>query len=143
MLPSISSPYSTTITLAFLVKEYLSRKKVSVCSADGSFSPLQIYDIVIGDITIRYNRTFYADFTLPYTESGIAMVVPVRDSRNKNTWIFLKPLAPGMWFGSIVFFIYTGVVVLILEFLGNNENVRGPIPRQLGIMIFFSIFEES
>jgi ionotropic glutamate receptor len=104
---------------------------------------LQKYDIVIGDITIRYNRTLYADFTLPYTESGIAMIVPVRDSRNKNTWIFLKPLAPGMWSGSIVFFIYTGVVVLILEFLGNNENVRGPIPRQLGIMIFFSIFEES
>ncbi|XP_048551638.1 glutamate receptor 2.8-like, partial [Triticum urartu] len=104
---------------------------------------LKKYDIVIGDITIRYNRTFYADFTLPYTESGIAMVVPVRDSINKNTWIFLKPLEPGMWFGSIVFFIYTGVVVLILEFLGNNENVRGPIPRQLGIMIFFSIFEEK
>ncbi|KAF7072638.1 hypothetical protein CFC21_077742 [Triticum aestivum] len=104
---------------------------------------LEKYDIVIGDITIRYNRTFYADFTLPYTESGIAMVVPVRDSINKNTWVFLKPLEPGMWFGSIVFFIYTGVVVLILEFLGNNENVRGPIPRQLGIMIFFSIFEEK
>ncbi|KAK1631000.1 hypothetical protein QYE76_005315 [Lolium multiflorum] len=72
---------------------------------------LKIYDIVIGDITIRYNRTLYADFTLPYTESGIAMVVPVRDSRNKNTWIFLKPLAPGMWFGSIVFFIYTEELV--------------------------------
>ncbi|XP_044948368.1 glutamate receptor 2.8-like [Hordeum vulgare subsp. vulgare] len=102
---------------------------------------LKIYDIVIGDITIRYNRTFYVDFTLPYTESGIAMIVPVRDSINRNTWIFLKPLAPGMWFGSVVFFIYTGVVVLILEFLGNNKNVRGPIPSQLGIMIFFSIFE--
>ncbi|KAK3130095.1 hypothetical protein QOZ80_6BG0488810 [Eleusine coracana subsp. coracana] len=103
---------------------------------------LKMYDIVIGDITIRYNRTLYADFTLPYTESGIAMVVPVRDRVNKNTWIFLKPLTPGMWFGSIMFFIYTGVVVLLLEFLGNNENVRGPIPKQLGIMIFFSVFEE-
>ncbi|XP_047046501.1 glutamate receptor 2.8-like [Lolium rigidum] len=72
---------------------------------------LKKYDIVIGDITIRYNRTFYADFTLPYTESGIAMIVPVRDSRNKNTWIFLKPLAPGMWSGSIVFFIYTEELV--------------------------------
>ncbi|KAM3275469.1 hypothetical protein ACQJBY_044065 [Aegilops geniculata] len=72
---------------------------------------LEKYDIVIGDITIRYNRTFYADFTLPYTESGIAMVVPVRDSINKNTWIFLKPLEPGMWFGSIVFFIYTEELV--------------------------------
>lgn len=104
---------------------------------------MQVYDIVIGDITIRYNRTFYADFTVPYTESGIAMVVPVRDSVNKNTWIFLKPLTPAMWLGSIVFFIYTGVVVLSLEFLGNNRHVRGPIPRQLGIMLFSPLFEES
>ncbi|RCV11765.1 hypothetical protein SETIT_2G212400v2 [Setaria italica] len=103
---------------------------------------LKVYDIVIGDITIRYNRTFYADFTVPYTESGIAMVVPVKDSVKKNTWIFLKPLTPGMWLGSIVFFIYTGVVVLSLEFLGNNKHVRGTIPRQLGIMIFFPLFEE-
>ncbi|XP_037441457.1 glutamate receptor 2.8-like [Triticum dicoccoides] len=72
---------------------------------------LKIFDIVIGDITIRYNRTFYVDLTLPYTETGIAMVVPVRDSINKNTWIFLKPLAPGMWFGSAVFFIYTEELV--------------------------------
>uniref|UniRef100_M8CGC7 Glutamate receptor n=1 Tax=Aegilops tauschii TaxID=37682 RepID=M8CGC7_AEGTA len=72
---------------------------------------LEIYDIAIGDITIRYNRTFYVDFTLPYTESGIAMIVPVRDSINRNTWIFLKPLAPGMWFGSVVFFIYTEELV--------------------------------
>lgn len=107
------------------------------------FHCIQIYDIVIGDITIRYNRTLYADFTVPYTESGIAMVVPVRDSINKNTWIFLKPLTPGMWLGSIAFFIYTGVVVFSLEFLGNNQNVRRPIPRQLGILIFFSLFEES
>uniref|UniRef100_A0A453KW36 Ionotropic glutamate receptor C-terminal domain-containing protein n=1 Tax=Aegilops tauschii subsp. strangulata TaxID=200361 RepID=A0A453KW36_AEGTS len=66
---------------------------------------LEIYDIAIGDITIRYNRTFYVDFTLPYTESGIAMIVPVRDSINRNTWIFLKPLAPGMWFGSVLVFL--------------------------------------
>ncbi|KAF8695339.1 hypothetical protein HU200_037569 [Digitaria exilis] len=98
---------------------------------------LKVYDIVIGDITIRYNRTFYADFTVPYTESGIAMVVPVRDSVNKNTWIFLKPLTPSMWFGSVVFFIYTGLtdclyrpldqlqptVNDIQELLKSGENV--------------------
>ncbi|KAL6846532.1 hypothetical protein ACP4OV_023980 [Aristida adscensionis] len=106
-------------------------------------SPLEKFDIAIGDITIRYNRTFYVDFTVPYTESGIAMVVPVKESVNKNTWIFLKPLTSGMWFATIAIFIYTGVVLLSLEFLGNNKNVRGSIPRQLGIMIFFAIGDKG
>jgi len=55
-------------------------------------------------MTIRYNRSLYVDFTLPYPESGIAMVVPVKESINKNAWIFLKPLTPDMWFGTIMLF---------------------------------------
>ena len=102
---------------------------------------MQKYDTAVGDIAITYNRTFYVDFTVPYTESGIAMVVPVKESVNKDTWIFLKPLTPGMWFATIAIFLYTGVVLLSLELLGNNENVRGPITRQLGMIIFFSIGE--
>nr|AGT17372.1 hypothetical protein SHCRBa_233_B18_R_10 [Saccharum hybrid cultivar R570] len=104
---------------------------------------LKKYDIAVGDITIRYNRSLYVDFTQPYTESGIAMVVPVRESINKNTWIFLKPLTPGMWIGTIILFIYTGIVIWLLELLGNNKAIHGPVPRQLATMIYFSLFEES
>lgn len=105
--------------------------------------PLQKYDIAIGDITIRYNRTLYVDFTIPYTESGVAMIVPVKDDNN-NMWIFLKPLSSGMWFGSIILFIYTGSVVWLLERLNGNGHVHGPFSlKQLGILMFFSIFEES
>ena len=108
-----------------------------------SFTPWQEYDIAVGDITIRYNRSLHVDFTLPYTESGIAMVVPVKESVDKNAWIFLKPLTPGMWFGTIMLFIYTGTVIWLLELLGNNKSVHGPIPQQLATMIYFSLFEES
>ena len=94
-------------------------------------------------MTIRYNRSLYVDFTLPYPESGIAMVVPVKESVDKNAWIFLKPLTPGMWFGTIILFIYTGIVIWLLELLGNNKSVHGPIPQQLATMIYFSLFEES
>jgi glutamate receptor, ionotropic, plant len=106
---------------------------------------LQRYDIAIGDTTIRYNRTFYVDFTVPYTESGMAMIVPVKTKNvNGNMWIFLKPLSKGMWFGSIMFFIYTGVVIWILERLNGNGYLHGPFSfKQLGILIFFSISEES
>lgn len=104
---------------------------------------LQIYDAAIGDITIRYNRTSYADFTLPYTESGVAMIVPVKNDKNKNTWVFLKPLTTDLWFGSIAFFIYTGIVIWLLERRINNAELTGSFFRQLGIAIYFSFFADS
>ncbi|URE08206.1 hypothetical protein MUK42_04415 [Musa troglodytarum] len=36
---------------------------------------MQKYDAVVGDVTIRANRSLYVDFTLPFTESGVSMVV--------------------------------------------------------------------
>ncbi|CAM0951454.1 unnamed protein product [Alopecurus aequalis] len=105
---------------------------------------LQKYDIAVADITVRYNRTMYVDFTIPYTESGVGMIVPVKEDMIKNMWIFLKPLSTGMWFGSIIFFIYTGMAVWLLEYLNGNEHVHGPFSlKQLGITMFFSIFEEK
>uniref|UniRef100_A0A0E0M1H9 Ionotropic glutamate receptor C-terminal domain-containing protein n=1 Tax=Oryza punctata TaxID=4537 RepID=A0A0E0M1H9_ORYPU len=103
---------------------------------------LGVYDAAIGDITIRYNRTSYVDFTLPYTESGVAMIVPVKDDRDKNTWVFLKPLTTGLWFGSIAFFIYTAIVIWLLERRINNAELTGSFLRQLGIAIYFSFFAD-
>uniref|UniRef100_A0A0E0IJV5 Glutamate receptor n=1 Tax=Oryza nivara TaxID=4536 RepID=A0A0E0IJV5_ORYNI len=85
---------------------------------------LQNYDIAVGDITVRYNRTSYVDFTMPYTESGVAMIVPVKENKNNDMWIFLKPLSRGMWCGSTIFFIYTGFVVWLLERLNGNGHLH-------------------
>ncbi|KAM7480973.1 hypothetical protein LguiB_005556 [Lonicera macranthoides] len=62
-------------------------------SAAGSYDELvyQVFlgnfDAVVGDVTIRANRSKYVDFTLPFTESGINMIVPVKDRKAKNAWI--------------------------------------------------------
>ena len=105
---------------------------------------LQRYDIAIGDITIIYNRTPFVDFTIPYTESGVGMIVPVKETVKKNMWIFTKPLSKGMWFGSIMFTMYTTIVVWMLEHLNGNTHLHGPFSlRQLEILMSFSIFEES
>ncbi|KAM3024960.1 hypothetical protein ACUV84_038573 [Puccinellia chinampoensis] len=103
---------------------------------------LQKIDIAVGDITVRYNRTLYVDFTIPYTESGVGMIVPVKEDMIKNMWIFMKPLSTGMWFGSIILFMYTGLVIWLLEYLNGNEHVHGPFSlKQLGVIMFFTIFE--
>ncbi|XP_044947622.1 glutamate receptor 2.8-like [Hordeum vulgare subsp. vulgare] len=85
---------------------------------------LQKYDMAVADITIRYNRSLYVDFTVPYTETGVGMIVPVKENMNTDMWLFLKPLSTTMWFGTIMFFMYTGVVVWLLEYLIGNEHAH-------------------
>ncbi|KAJ0090984.1 hypothetical protein Patl1_12655 [Pistacia atlantica] len=55
------------------------------------------FDVVVGDTTIVANRSRFVDFTLPYIESGVSMIVPIKDSDKKNAWVFLKPLTRDLW----------------------------------------------
>ncbi|XP_062098477.1 glutamate receptor 2.8-like [Humulus lupulus] len=95
------------------------------------------YDAVVADLTIRANRTKYVDFTLPYTESGVAMVVPMKDHKTKSAWIFLKPLTWDLWVTILCFFLFIGFVVWVLEHR-INEDFRGPPSHQIGTSFWFS-----
>ncbi|KAF4358549.1 hypothetical protein F8388_014320 [Cannabis sativa] len=86
---------------------------------------------VVADITIRANRSQYVDFTLPYTDSGVVMVVPMKDHKRKSPWIFLKPLTWDLWVTTFGFFLFTGFVVWVLEHQ-INEEFRGPPSHQIG-----------
>ncbi|KAM2150186.1 hypothetical protein ACFX1R_044799 [Malus domestica] len=95
------------------------------------------FDALAADTTIRANRSLYVDFTLPYTESGVVMVVPMKDGKSKNAWIFLKPLTWDLWLTSSCFFIFIGFVVWVLEHR-INEEFRGPPLHQVGTSFWFS-----
>ncbi|KAE8784567.1 Glutamate receptor 2.9 [Hordeum vulgare] len=95
------------------------------------------YDVVVGDITILANRSLYVDFTLPYTESGVRMLVPVRDQRQKTAWTFLNPLTADLWLGFGAFFVFTGFVVWCIEHR-TNKDFRGPPGSQIGSIFYFS-----
>ncbi|RWW80845.1 hypothetical protein BHE74_00010793 [Ensete ventricosum] len=97
----------------------------------------QKYDAVVGDVTITANRSMFVDFTLPYTVSGVSMVVPLRDQHSKNAWIFLKPLTADLWLVSAAFFVFTGAVVWTLEHRRNVE-FQGTPGQQLGTVFYFS-----
>ncbi|KAM5548452.1 hypothetical protein ABKV19_000059 [Rosa sericea] len=109
----------------------------------GSYNDLvyQVYlgkfDVVVGDTTIRANRSLYVDFTMPYTESGVVMVVPIIDRTSKNAWVFLKPLTWDLWLTTFCFFLFTGFVVWVLEHR-INEDFRGPPSHQFGTSVWFS-----
>lgn len=96
----------------------------------------QKFDIVVGDITITANRSLYVDFTLPYTESGVTMVVPVRNER-RNAWVFLRPLTTDLWVASLCAFIFIAFSIWVLEHRINDE-FRGPPLHQAGTSLFYS-----
>ena len=98
---------------------------------------MQKYDAVVGDITIVARRSLYVDFTLPYMESVVSMLVLEKDDESKNLWIFLKPLSINLWLTTGVAFIFTGLVIWVLEHRVNTE-FRGPPKQQLGLILWFS-----
>ncbi|CBI17828.3 unnamed protein product, partial [Vitis vinifera] len=98
---------------------------------------LQVFDAVVGDVTITANRSLYVDFTLPYTELGVGMVVPIEIGKAKNMWIFLEPLTVDLWLVSGAFFILTGCIVWFIERKINDE-FKGSRAQQVGMILWYS-----
>ena len=92
---------------------------------------------MVGDITIVYNRSLYIDYTLPFTESGVSMIVPIVDNNSKNAWVFMKPLTRDLWVTSFLFFVFIAFVVWVLEHR-INEDFRGSASDQAGTSFWFS-----
>ncbi|KAJ8634678.1 hypothetical protein MRB53_008945 [Persea americana] len=93
-------------------------------------------DAAVGDITIIANRSSFVDFTFPYTESGVTMVVLARENKSR-AWIFLKPLHWDLWLMTGLAFMFTGFAVWVLEHR-VNEEFRGPLHDQIGVILWFS-----
>ncbi|KAG6585513.1 Glutamate receptor 2.5, partial [Cucurbita argyrosperma subsp. sororia] len=95
------------------------------------------FDAVVGDITIRANRSTYIDYTLPFTASGVVMVVPMKTEKNTNAWVFLKPLTWKLWALTAGFFLFIALVVWILEHR-VNEEFRGSSLDQICTSLWYS-----
>ncbi|KAF8035510.1 hypothetical protein BT93_C1515 [Corymbia citriodora subsp. variegata] len=103
---------------------------------------LQKFDAVVGDMGIVANRSSYVDFTLPYSETGVAMVVAIKDDERRNMWVFLKPLSWNLWLTTGLAFIFTGFVVWLLEHR-TNEEFGGHRRQQIGSILLFAHREKT
>ncbi|KAL7159597.1 hypothetical protein ABFS83_01G038600 [Erythranthe nasuta] len=95
------------------------------------------YDAVAGDVTILGNRSQYVDFTLPFIESGVTMVVPIPEDKKGNTWILVKPLTWELWSTIFFFFVIIGILVWLLE-RPENRDFRGSGWDQFCMIFWFS-----
>ncbi|XP_026397111.1 glutamate receptor 2.7-like [Papaver somniferum] len=74
------------------------------------------FDAVVGDVTIIASRSKYVDFSQPYTDSGVRMIIQRTDEKFTNgRWWFLWPWTLDLWFTTIAFFLSTGFFVWMLK----------------------------
>eukprot|EP00253_Pinus_taeda_P013220 PITA_13220 len=95
------------------------------------------FDAAVGDFTILANRSIYVDFTQPYFESGLVMVVPIKAANPSNAWTFVLPFTRAMWGTTGAFFVFTGLVVWLLEHK-VNDTFRGKPKAQITTFLWFS-----
>ncbi|KAH7544923.1 hypothetical protein FEM48_Zijuj01G0037400 [Ziziphus jujuba var. spinosa] len=93
------------------------------------------YDGAIGDITILHNRSKIVEFTQPYTESGLSLIVPVKP--RGSAFLIVKPFTWEMWMTSVIIFLYTMFVVWFLEH-PNNPEFGGTWKNQIGTTLWFT-----
>ncbi|XP_077229580.1 glutamate receptor 2.7-like isoform X2 [Tasmannia lanceolata] len=99
---------------------------------------LKTFDAVVGDTTITAERSRYVEFTHPYTEQGLAMVVNTgKLEGSRKAWLFIRPFTKSMWAVTGAIFAYTGLIVWFLEH-PRNPDFRGPWRSQLGTMLWFT-----
>ncbi|KAG4959059.1 hypothetical protein JHK87_035692 [Glycine soja] len=96
-------------------KHHVSGYCIDVFNAVVNLLPFKEYDVVVGDVTILANRSNFVDFTLPYTGSGVKMLVPAQHGRKQTMWIFVKPFSWDLWLSIVIISTFIGVSILIME----------------------------
>lgn len=91
---------------------------------------------MVGDVTITEKRSMVVDFTQPYTTSGLAVVVPVKQGERNQAWAFMRPFTPLMWVTTGCFFFFTGLVLWLLEHK-KNRAWRGRPKKQVVTTLWF------
>lgn len=94
----------------------------------------QVFDAVVGDITIVSNRTKTVDFTQPYLEAGLVVVVQIHKPHS-SSWAYLQPFSPSLWGVIALLFLFVGTVVWLLEHRHNDE-FRGPPRKQVVTLLW-------
>ncbi|XP_074310488.1 glutamate receptor 2.5-like [Silene latifolia] len=99
-------------------------------SFNGSFDKMlqavfdKEYDGAVGDTTLRFYRTRWVDFTYPYTETGITMMLPTNRNLNNRqvTRIKVIPLIKGLVSATLGFCFISALLFWFVEYKNHKNN---------------------
>ncbi|KAE8124755.1 hypothetical protein FH972_019611 [Carpinus fangiana] len=95
---------------------------------------LKKFDAVVGDVAIVAKRYQHAEFTHPYTESGLVMIVPVRTKNSNRAWLFVKPFTKAMWVLVGAISVYNSFVVWLIE-RKHHPELKASFFIQMGVVL--------
>lgn len=98
---------------------------------------MKYFDAAVGDVAIISRRYEHVEFTQPYSEAGLVMVVPTTKDTSNRALLFTKPFTAAMWIAIAVINIYNGFVVWLIErkhYSGHEASMF----NQAGTMVFSS-----
>uniref|UniRef100_M1ADQ8 Glutamate receptor n=1 Tax=Solanum tuberosum TaxID=4113 RepID=M1ADQ8_SOLTU len=96
-------------------------------------------DAAVGDTSILAERYEYAEFSQPYIDSGLVMIVTERPRLNKVQFIAIKAFKLKLWILLAVMSMSTGVVIWLNEYVNDNPDFSGSFPQLIGSMLWFSV----
>ena len=82
----------------------------------------QEVDGVVADLTMTSDRLRLVDFTQPYIQSSLQMIVPLQSRSEVRFWIFLTPFSWQLWIIIIALFIVTILAIFIVEYYGRAHE---------------------
>lgn len=77
----------------------------------------------MGDTTIRYDRLQWVDFTQPYSDTGISMMVSANQRPNNSIGIKVKSLIKGVIYATFGLCLVSAFIFWFAEFC-NDKNRR-------------------
>ncbi|KAL9672982.1 hypothetical protein QQ045_029235 [Rhodiola kirilowii] len=92
------------------------------------------FDAVVGDISIVASR-WYVDFTLPFSDSGVSMVVSSTPMHRNNgdMFIFFKPFSWVLWLAIALTFVFVYFAMCFLRLIQNENGNNVEVWHLLGI----------
>ncbi|KAG8377605.1 hypothetical protein BUALT_Bualt08G0050400 [Buddleja alternifolia] len=98
------------------------------------------FDAAVGDIVITADRYMYAEFSQPYIESGLAMVVTVKPGLKESKFIALNAFTKKMWILLAVMSMSTGAVIWLSEYsAGNEQFTKTSFLELIGSVLWLSV----
>ncbi|KAK1393344.1 Glutamate receptor [Heracleum sosnowskyi] len=99
---------------------------------------LTTFDAVVGDTNIVANRCEYAEFSQPYSDSGLQVLVYTKSKKSAaRAWLFKKPFTTSTWISTALINLYSGFVVWFIE-RQTNRDFEGSWFKQCGTIIWLA-----
>uniref|UniRef100_A0A2N9FRY3 Ionotropic glutamate receptor C-terminal domain-containing protein n=1 Tax=Fagus sylvatica TaxID=28930 RepID=A0A2N9FRY3_FAGSY len=96
------------------------------------------YDAAVGDITILFHRSKLVEFTQPYTETGLLMIVPEKHKKANSMDVHEAIYLGRVWLVTAIMLNYTMFIVWFLEHQSNPE-FQGSSKDKIGTAMWFAL----